>query len=246
MGIRETSLGGAQEGFPDTVASLLGDPALSPSEREARLNRLFTSYWRPIYAVIRAAHGRSIEDAKDLTQGFFRYLLEGEVLANYDPAKGRFRHFLRGTLRNFLMKERRDGSTQKRGGGAVTVSLDTGDFDTEEFLRSARAEDPDRLFDRQWADDVVARSVIRLRTLLAGESKETYFKVYEALDLCPAGREKPTYEELARTFSISTGDVKNYLYHARTRLEQLIVQTVREYAGSRDELKDEMRELFRE
>ena len=59
-------------------------------------------YWRPVYKFVRTEGRSSIKDAKDLTQEFFGYLLEGDVLPKYDRTKGRFRSFLKGVLRNFL------------------------------------------------------------------------------------------------------------------------------------------------
>src|ERR1044071_4493531 len=46
----------------------------SPAADEA-LEKLCRSYWRPIYSFVRR-DGRTVEDAQDLTQGFFARLLE--------------------------------------------------------------------------------------------------------------------------------------------------------------------------
>src|SRR5687767_13720288 len=92
----ETTLGGDRESFPETVwSSLLGTSGPLTPAREAALNQLVTLYWRPVYKYVRTAGGASIEDAKDLTQEFFGYLLEGDVLTKYDRDKGRFRTFLK-------------------------------------------------------------------------------------------------------------------------------------------------------
>src|SRR5262249_10894727 len=115
MGGLETTLGGSRENFPDTVwSSVLADPA-DPGAQAAR-ERFFAQYWRPVYKFIRTAGRASIEDAKDLTQEFFSYFLEGGLLGKYREEKGRFRSFLKGVLRRFLSEARRDGAAQKRGG----------------------------------------------------------------------------------------------------------------------------------
>src|SRR5438874_2201383 len=86
----ETTLGGDRESFPETVwSSLLGTEGPPTPAREAALHQLITLYWRPVYKYVRTAGGATIEDAKDLTQEFFGYLLEGGVLSKYDREKGR-------------------------------------------------------------------------------------------------------------------------------------------------------------
>src|SRR5688572_2196319 len=119
MGLPDTTLGGSRDAFPETVWSrfVSGTQAVD-------LDGLFRFYWRPVYTFIRTASRSSVEDAKDLTQEFFGYLMEGDVLAAYRAERGRFRVFLKGVLRNFLSHDRRDRSRQKRGGGKVPFSLD--------------------------------------------------------------------------------------------------------------------------
>ncbi len=245
MGGRETSMGGSREGFPDTAGSVLAGPNLSPAERGERLNRLCSRYWRPVYAFIRVLQRASVEDAKDLTQEFFRYVTEGDVVSKYDPARGRFRTFLKATLRNFLSNLRRGDRTQKRGGEAVILSLEGDPLGRDSFAVEKPGEDPDALFDRQWIREILSQSVDRLRALLKEEGKEIYFKVYENQDLCPPDRERPTYDETARALDLKPDDVRNHLHHARSRLQQIIIRTISEYAASPQDVEEELRELFR-
>src|SRR5262245_42976956 len=106
----ETRMGGSQEAFPETVwSSILSCKDPASARRQAGINHLFSLYWRPVYKFVRAAGGRSIEDAKDLAQEFFCHILEGDLLGRYEPDQGRFRNFLKGALRNFLLEARRDG-----------------------------------------------------------------------------------------------------------------------------------------
>ena len=43
-------------------------------------------YWYPLYAYARRT-GHSVEDAEDLTQGFFNHLLQSRLLWSANPAK---------------------------------------------------------------------------------------------------------------------------------------------------------------
>lgn len=232
----ETTLGGAREQFPETVWS----SAVAASD-PAALDRFLSLYWRPVYKFIRTAGGASIEDAKDLTQDFFRYLIEGDLLARYRAEKGRFRSFLKGVLRNFLSQANRDAQAQKRGGGQVVVSLDVGGLETERFLAERERLSPEEIFDRQWAADVLNESLADLRRALTAEGKAECLKVYEAYEL---GGQQPTYGDLARAMGITEHQVKGHLDQARARLEEIVRGRLARGVSSPRELADEMSELF--
>ena len=71
-----TEMGGLDDRFQSTQWSAVRwalDPA-DPRASEA-LQALIERYWRPVYFFIRRK-GRNVEEAKDLTQGFFCRLLE--------------------------------------------------------------------------------------------------------------------------------------------------------------------------
>ena len=72
-----------------------------------------------------AARAQTLDDAQDLTQGFFAHLIESRAYARADPDKGRFRSFLLGALKHFVAHARAHDRTQKRGGGMVLGQLDT-------------------------------------------------------------------------------------------------------------------------
>ena len=77
-----------------------------------------------MYAFLRRS-GRGIEDAQDLTQDFFARLLDGSLLSSADPAKGKFRTLLLAALKNLDANAWKAARTQKRGGGAEVVPLDS-------------------------------------------------------------------------------------------------------------------------
>jgi RNA polymerase sigma-70 factor (ECF subfamily) len=75
----------------------------SPTGRDA-LEFLCSTYWPPLYAYARRV-GNSPQDAQDLTQGFFLWLIEKGTLATADPDRGRFRSFLLGLFKHFIGHE---------------------------------------------------------------------------------------------------------------------------------------------
>lgn len=243
MGGLETTLGGSREQFPETVwSSVLAEPdPAAPGAQEAR-DRFCALYWRPVYRFIRTAGRASIEDAKDLTQEFFGYFLEGGLLGKYRQEKGRFRSFLKGVLRRFLSEARRDGAAQKRGGGKTIVSLDVSDLESARPLAGGEGT-PEEAFDRQWARDVLTESLAGLRKALSAEGKADCLRVYEAYELSPS-QEGPSYGDLGRSMGLTEHQVKNHLDVARERLEQIVRERLARGVSSPRELADEMNELF--
>ena len=234
----ETTLGGSREAFPDTVwSSVLSGTEKNPAD----FNRLFQTYWRPVYKFIRTAGGATIEDAKDLTQEFFAYVLEGNVIAKYEGEKGRFRTFLKGVLRNFLSESRRDASRLRRGGGKAIISLDVSGLESEAFLSDRDRLGPEEMFDRQWASDVIGQCLAELKRQLEAEGKSIYYQVYESYY---AGDGRPTYGRVAIQLGLTEQNVKNYLESARARFEELVRSRLLQSVTSFDELSEEISALL--
>src|SRR5438552_1313549 len=93
-----------------------------PDAKQA-LESLCATYWYPIYAYIRQ-QGHSPHDAQDLTQDFFRLLLEKNYLEAVDRKKGKFRSFLLVAINHYLSDARKRANAAKRGGGQKIISLD--------------------------------------------------------------------------------------------------------------------------
>jgi hypothetical protein len=87
--------------------------------------------------------GFDAEESRDLTQAYFAALLEKGYLEDFDPSLGRFRVFLKTSVRNFLSKEREKAREWKRGGRAEVISLDS--EEVEGRYRYEPAESSSRL-----------------------------------------------------------------------------------------------------
>jgi len=242
----ETTLGGDREAFPETVwSSLLGTEGPITPAREAALNQLVTIYWRPVYKYVRTCGQATIEDAKDLTQDFFGYLLEGGVLSKYDREKGRFRAYLKAVLSNFLSTARRDARRLKRGGGRIIASLDVQELETSAFMAEREKYTPDQIFDRQWTQEILAESLAELRRQLSAENRAVSSQVYEIYNgIAPAETGDPTYASIGRKLGLSEQQVKDHLAYARTRLEKIIRERLARRVASGRELSEEINDLL--
>ncbi|HYE98890.1 MAG TPA: hypothetical protein VEJ18_08265 [Planctomycetota bacterium] len=236
----ETSLGGAARSFPETVWEVVG-----PSARTGeRLDALVRAYWKPVYGYVRAVWRRSNEDGKDLVQAFFAWLLESGALAKYDPARGRFRPFLKSLLRHFVQHQDEALGRLKRGGGVALLPLDDGLARLDAQLADPRYQDPESAFDRAWRTSLLdaAQAAVRDRLMAAG--KEAAWKAFEAYDLADA-EGRPTYRALAERMNLKEKDVENHLVFVREALRTEIREALLRTSARREDLDDEWTEFLR-
>ena len=202
--------------------------------REA-LEDLCARYWKPVYSYVRAAWAKSNEDAKDLAQAFFLWLLDGEPLKNYAPERGGFRVYLKVLLRRFVGHQEVALNRLKRGGGVKHIPIQD-----DGFVADSKETDPEKLFDRSWITELVNQAVDRVR----GRSDATSFQVYEKYEFAPEG-ERPTYKELGEELGIPVNEVKNHLFRLREEVRREIRADIAQMTSDPGELEEEWNVLFR-
>ena len=234
--------------FPVTRFSIVqatgsADPAL---RREA-WDVLLRAYWRPVYTFIRLRWNAGAEDAEDLTQEFFTRALERNFFEEFDPARARFRTYLRICLQRFLSNAHKAAGRTRRGGNARIVSLDFASVegDLARAAEGAGALDEESFFRREAIRSLFALAVEDLRTSLEAAGKAPYFHIFARYDLeDPGAGERPTYRMLADEFGLPVTQVTNYLAHARRELRRIVLDRLREISGSEAEFREEARELL--
>ena len=244
MAISDTDLRGGS-GFPVTSWSLISG-SRDPSSPEARehLERLLQSYWRPVFRTIRARWKHSVEDAKDLTQGFFITILEGPLLERFQPDKGRFRTFLKASLENFLLSDHQRRGRLKRGGGRKIFSLDLDEGQLAETIPAETPEESGAEFDREWARSVIQDALRSVEEQFVREGKKKYLEAFRLYEVDAPTTERPTYAQVARTLGIRETDVDNYLSAVRKAVHAAVVERIRETVSSPEQLRQELDELL--
>lgn len=226
--------------FPTTCWSQVILPARGAEEdRRAALDRLAAEYWRPVYAYVRARWAKSPEDARDVTQEFFLYIMEGDFLSRVDRERGRFRAVLKVALANFVTDAHRRDAAEKRGGGRAPLPL--GDLPRVE-LPDPRGRTPDDLLDDAWRREVLATGLEAVEESYRREGKETTFEVFRDYFLSETG--EVDYASVAARHGISTSDVSNRLTHAKGRYRETIRRLVAETVRGEDDLREELAWLF--
>src|SRR6186713_3632364 len=111
--------------FPATRLSVVERTRSDDAQtRQIALATIIEAYWKPVYKYLRVKWSLDPEAAADLTQEFFTSTLEKDVVEKYDPARARFRTYLRLCLDGFAANARKAGQRLKRGGGVAMVPLD--------------------------------------------------------------------------------------------------------------------------
>lgn len=238
----DTSLGGAQRDLPKTNSELIGRAQdSSQGTRRAGLEELFRKYWKPIYTTIRITWAKSNEDAKDLTQAFFLWLMESGAVDRYEAERGGFRPFLKSLLRHFTYRRDEALGRLKRGGGVRLLDLEVASLSLES---PPPPSDSERVFDRAWMKEVFARALHRVRERLIAGGQEIRFRVFEEYDLCPP-EQRPTYAAEAERRGITESDVRNHLFATRQDIKTEVRRLLAEMTRSDEELEQEWNLLFR-
>jgi len=222
-----------------TVVLRAKDPN-APDRREA-LERLFQTYWKPIYFHIRRTH--DAEAAQDIAQGFFTTFLEKDYLKSVEREKGKFRTFLCVALRHYMADENDRARARKRGGGRSLLSLDFARAETEISRMPAAKDEPEKMFQRQWALEVIKRTLQALRAEFLASDRLAEFEAI-SLYLSAGGKQAPSHGDLAKRLGISETDVNNRVHRLRSRYRELILEEVRSYSDSEEEAQQELRDLF--
>jgi len=236
----DTSIGGPRADFPSTSWTLIRK-AQGPS-RES-LERLVYLYWKPAFYYIRAAGRRSVEDAKDLTQGFFTRLVERRDWERLSPELGSFRGFLKRGLKNFLIDAaRRDEA--RRPSGALLFRFGECRDD------AGPVEDPEAEFDRQWTRTLLDDSIRALEDRLKAEGSGALMDVFRLYclpgdpgDSTRLFKGGGTYADVAAKLGFRESDVRKRLSRCREVLREIVLERIREYSGDEAEAAAEFRRI---
>jgi RNA polymerase sigma factor (sigma-70 family) len=209
--------------------------AQGTTEARAALDALYRIYCHPVYAFIRR-RGYDRQDAQDLTQDFFVYLLEKSALGRADPQRGRFRSFLLGTLDHFLAHAAERARTLKRGGDCQFVYLD--DDAAENHYQLAARMTAEKIFEARWAAALIEAALTRLRVELQASGKG---RLFEAVQNFLLSGEDASYQQVADRLSLSLGAIKTSIHRMRSRYRALLREEVGRTVATPAEVEDELR-----
>lgn len=204
-------------------------------EAQAYLERLIRTYWKPAYYYARR-RGLDHHAAADCIQEFFTRMLAGEWLASVDRERGRFRGWLLTALRRWVSRSR-------TATGMDRLTL-VNDEVVRAYEREDRADDPDELFNRAWAQSCLDEALRLMCEEQRGTTRERQVAVFTAyLEGAAAHGSPPSYDEMAGRFEVPVTTITNDLHRARSLFRTYLLRVVRETVGDPQDAELELHEL---
>lgn len=191
----------------------------SAEQRNKALDQLCQAYWYPLYSFARRS-GRRRQDAEDLTQGFFFYLLERNLFLSANQERGKLRTFLLTAFQRYIRDTLVMEHAEKRGGGREIFSLDV-DAAERHFGEPSDTLTPHEIYDRNWALLVLHSTIDQLR-----EAEETARRGGQFLQLepflNPRSHSEPNYDVAAISLEMSTEAVRKAVSRLRGKFRDLL------------------------
>jgi len=204
-------------------------------DAKAALSDLCAAYYEPVVAFLRR-DGRNEDAARETAHAFFENVLTGG-LGTPDPDRGRFRSYLLGALKHFVMKQRAAALAGKRGGGSEHFPL-VAENDTAPGLPVPGMSDDTLAFDREWAHALIARALDTLENEHA-RKPDLFIALKPWLD----GAATTSQSETARTLGMSETAVKVAIHRLRARFRELIRAEIAATLSDPADVADELRHL---
>lgn len=208
------------------------------------IDELCSLYRFPLYCFIRR-RGFDHHDAEDALHDFFAKLLRLNSLAAAAPDQGRLRSYLATALRRFLGDWKRRADQTRTPSGQIPPAAFHGEF----LLRYEReatnpAETPERMLERQWARELLARTLDELRSRYASCGKLTLFE--HLLPVLRAGGRlhRGQSAAIASQLGLSDGTVRVALSRLLADYREILRAAVLETVESHEQVRDEIHSLM--
>jgi RNA polymerase sigma-70 factor (ECF subfamily) len=212
----------------------------SPAAQEA-LEKLCRTYWRPIFSFLQR-QGVRLEEAEDITQGFFASLFERGSLSAVRKEKGRLRSYLLGALKYFLADERRRATAIKRGKGLRLILLEELRADEAVGMEPADPMTPEMIYERQWASTVLERVLSRLKDEYRAAGNAALFDSLK--QLLPDEPGAPSQAEIAAQLGMTANAVRQAFHRFRQRYQLLLREEIAHTVATPGDIEDELRHLI--
>lgn len=200
-------------------------------------NQWFCEAYRP--AVLAYLQRRvPLQDAEDLCQEFFQHVvLEGALVDRAVPHRGSLRSLLRTVLSRFLVDHWRRHGAQKRGGRVEHRRLNGIEREEADTPRELNGLEPDRAFDRAWANHLLDRAVIRAEEGWVAKGKGALFEALRPLMANPDPER--THADIARDCGMTPHEVTRALHTLRQAVGRFLFDEVVATVAGKGSVEDE-------
>ncbi len=212
----------------------------SDSARTA-LAELCSAYYGPVVAFLTHT-GCHPEEPREVAHEFFATLLARPGLSGADPDRGRFRSYLLGALKHFIVNRRLHASREKRGGMADHLPIGSSTDTSPELNLAGESPRLEAMFDHHWAMAVVERALalVESDTLAAGAAEQ-----FHALKPWLSFESEPgSHAVAASRLGISEGAVRVAIHRLRCRFRERVRAEIAQTLPAGEEVDAELRHLI--
>jgi RNA polymerase sigma-70 factor (ECF subfamily) len=188
------------QGLPAASGEFPGTVWVEVTDRKEVIHR----YWGALKAYLGCLLSHFPDqrgEVDDLLQEFIlKKIMQPGWLENANPDKGRFRDFLKSSLRNFVVGEIRSREAAKRGGKSPALSLD----DLEQEI--AGPEPSSDSFDIAWLKMVLTGALEQMERSCAVSENTHIWKIFQSRVVQPVleGTEPLPYDQLVVQFGLKS------------------------------------------
>lgn len=221
--------------FPTTRASAIaGLLSGDPQRHASSLETIARAYWRPACEYLRLRWRATPEQTEDLVQSFFETALRRDLLAAYEPGRGRFRGYFRTCLDRHAIDHHRKAHAARRGGGAAAVELD-------DAVADPAGRSPEAIFEAEWLRHLMQLALDELDASLRAAGKPVHAALFREFHV---GDDPPSYAAAAAAHGISVTDVTNWLHVARKQFRKVALDLLADLTLDDDDYAEEAMAVF--
>lgn len=203
---------------------------------------LCDAYYEPVVAYLRRVF-RDADAAREMSHAFFAKMLAGGTIQTAAQERGRFRFYLLGAVKHFVVHQRESEARLKRGGGLASLSLDADAPDSAALqVPEDERSSPEAVFDRQWAVTVLERAMQALDAECKSQGKLDLVHQLRPWLMGESGYGDQS--AAASSLGLSLSAMKAVIHRLRSRFRQLVKAEIAGTLGEDGSVEDEMRSLF--
>ncbi|MEM7147762.1 MAG: sigma-70 family RNA polymerase sigma factor [Verrucomicrobiota bacterium] len=209
-------------------------------ESQSALSELCEIYYAPVHAFIQHAVGNQHDtSADDLTQEFFAKFLAHPGMDAVDQKRGRFRSYLLGAVKHFLLDQTKHDRAQKRGGDSISQSLDD---DSPSAPQPSVPPADDTLYDRAWAIALLDRALNTLAAEQETAGKSTHFETLKPW--LNGDATSLSQSDAAQALDLSENAVKVAIHRLRKRFREIVTTEIAQTVETESEIQQELNHLI--
>jgi DNA-directed RNA polymerase specialized sigma24 family protein len=225
--------------FPVTSWTLLAAASESGAAAEQAVAEFTARYYGAVTAFIRVIV-RDDDLAQDLTHEFFqeRILRAGGVLVRASAKKGRFRPFLKQSIRNFLIDKHRSRAHQMVSTGSTSAD----DHDWSQSLADDGPLAEEELL-RDWGRSLVNTAIAQVKQSCEARGQHHHFAMF-AMRYLSNPDDPPGFREVGRMFDMDEKKARGCVETVANRFRAVLEELVMTDAGASADFRRELLNLI--